>query len=170
MERVLTTEFMQREALDGFGPDVEVRYAPDLVDHRADLLNAVGEVSALIVRNRTQVDAELLEAAPSLRVVGRLGVGLDNIDLEACEARGVTVCPATGANTLAVAEYIIAAALRLVRGAFDARAEMIAGDWPRADLIGGRDFGPGYGALGLWWYRAGGGGAGRCPRHGDHRA
>jgi len=53
------------------------------------------------VRNRTQVNAALLAAAPRLRVVGRLGVGLDNIDLERCKARNVTVIPATGANAQA---------------------------------------------------------------------
>ena len=53
-------------------------------------------------RNRTQVDADLLARAPALRVVGRLGVGLDNIDMAACKARGITVFPATGATALGV--------------------------------------------------------------------
>ena len=60
------------------------------------------------MRNRTQVDDALLAAAPALAVVGRLGVGLDNIDVAACEARGVEVRPALGANATAVAEYVIA--------------------------------------------------------------
>jgi (S)-sulfolactate dehydrogenase len=82
------------------------------------------------------VTAELLDAAPGLEVVGRLGVGLDNIDLAACEARGVAVRPATGANAAAVAEYVVGALLLLVRGVFDAGPRMTAGEWPRADLVG----------------------------------
>ena len=70
------------------------------------------------MRNRTQVDAALLAAPTVLKVVGRLGVGLDNIDVAACEARGVAVIPATGANALAVAEYVIGTAMLLLRGAY----------------------------------------------------
>jgi (S)-sulfolactate dehydrogenase len=85
-------------------------------------------------------------------VVGRLGVGLDNIDLDACRARGIAVCPATGANESAVAEYVIAATLALLRGAFSASPAMIAGGWPREALIGrevaGRTMGlVGFGAI-----------------------
>ena len=62
-----------------------------------------------MVRNQTQVDQELLEHCPTLEMVGRLGVGLDNIDTGACEQRGIDVVPATGTNAIAVAEYVIAA-------------------------------------------------------------
>ena len=72
----------------------DVRYEPELVDRRNGLLQAMAEADALIVRNRSQVDAALLASAPRLRAVGRLGVGLDNIDLTAC-ARGIAVVPAT---------------------------------------------------------------------------
>ncbi|TRD19786.1 hydroxyacid dehydrogenase [Palleronia caenipelagi] len=139
---------MDEEALTRFGAEVSVFYDPTLVEDRPSLLAAVAEVDALIVRNRTRVDAEVLEAAPRLRVIGRLGVGLDNIDLNACAVRGVTVRPATGANTLSVAEYVIAAMLMLVRGCFDARAQMEAGDWPRTSLIGGEIAGRRLGLLG----------------------
>ena len=61
-----------------------MRYEPELVDRRNGLLQAMAEADALIVRNRSQVDAALLASAPRLRAVGRLGVGLDNIDLTAC--------------------------------------------------------------------------------------
>jgi (S)-sulfolactate dehydrogenase len=93
----------------------------------------------LIVRNRTQVDASLLAGAPRLKVVGRLGVGLDNIDLPACEARRIDVIPATGANARSVAEYVIGAALLLRRQAYGASAAVAAGEWPRAALAQGRE-------------------------------
>ena len=146
MKRVVVTEFMDEAALEGFGAGYDVRYDPALVDDRAATLAALIEADAVIVRNRTTVDAELLAAAPGLRAVGRLGVGLDNIDAVACEARGVSVHPATGANAASVAEYVIAAVMVLVRGAFASNAAMLAGEWPRGALgrggeVGGRTLG-----------------------------
>jgi (S)-sulfolactate dehydrogenase len=89
------------------------------------------------VRNRTQVDATLLDAAPKLKVVGRLGVGLDNIDLVLCERRGVAVCPAMGAGTVSVAEYVIAALLVLLRrSTYRCTESVIAGEWPRTIVVG----------------------------------
>jgi (S)-sulfolactate dehydrogenase len=69
-------------------------------------------------------------------VVGRLGVGLDNIDLEACRERGVTVCPATGANDAAVAEWVIVCVMTLLRGSFLLRRQMLDGEWPRSHAMG----------------------------------
>ena len=127
---------MDTAALDTLGPDASVLYEPELVDDRQALLQAVSDADGLIVRNRTQVDTALLDAAPSLRVVGRLGVGLDNIDSGACAARDVTVCPAIGANAASVAEYVLTSALLLLRPAYDLNARMLAGEWPRADAVG----------------------------------
>ena len=71
--------------------------------------------------------------------MGRLGVGLDNIDVPACAARDVLVIPATGANALAVAEYVIGVAMVLLRGTYFATAEVAAGKWPRGALSSGRE-------------------------------
>jgi (S)-sulfolactate dehydrogenase len=133
---VVISEFMDQAAVDTLAADFDVLYEPDLVDRPEDLIAAIGSARGLIVRNRTQVRGPVLEAAGSLRVVGRLGVGLDNIDLAACEARGVEVCPATGANDTAVAEYVIAAALNLLRGAYAASESVRSGEWPRQSCIG----------------------------------
>lgn len=151
MSTVVVTEFMDEAALAGFGAGYTVRYAPALVDDRPAMLAALAEADAVIVRNRTRVDAALLAAAPRLRAVGRLGVGLDNIDLPACAARGVAVLPATGANALSVAEYVVTAALILLRGCWRAEAAMLAGAWPRNDLIGGEAAGR---VLGLFGFGA----------------
>ena len=134
---VVVSEFMDEVALSDFGNDISVNYEPSLVDDRAGLFAALANADAVIVRNRTQVNQDMLDAAPRLRVVGRLGVGLDNIDLDACKSRDVAVLPATGANTLSVVEYVIGAALTLVRGAYFSNAAMIAGDWPRGTLGNG---------------------------------
>lgn len=134
---VVVSEFMDEVALSDFGNDISVNYEPSLVDDRAGLFAALANADAVIVRNRTQVNQDMLDAAPRLRVVGRLGVGLDNIDLDACKSRDIAVLPATGANTLSVVEYVIGAALTLVRGAYFSNAAMIAGDWPRGTLGNG---------------------------------
>ncbi|MFC4277649.1 hydroxyacid dehydrogenase [Achromobacter aloeverae] len=136
---IVISEFMDAPAVDALRRDFDVRYEPDLVDQRDDLLRAVATADALIVRNRTRVDAGLLAAAPRLRAVGRLGVGLDNIDVPACEARGIAVLPAVGANARSVAEYVIATVLLLLRGAYGATAQVAAGDWPRNALSHGRE-------------------------------
>ncbi|MGA8032768.1 MAG: NAD(P)-dependent oxidoreductase, partial [Casimicrobiaceae bacterium] len=137
--RIVITEFMDGDAVAALARRFDVAYDRDLVDREADLRAQVADADALIVRNRTQVDAALLASAVNLRVVGRLGVGLDNIDTAACAARRIEVIPATGANALAVAEYVIAMAMVLLRGAYQSSADVAAGGWPRAALSGGRE-------------------------------
>ena len=137
--KVVVSEFMDQPAVAKLRTRFGVTYAPQLVDDRAALLSQLHSADALIVRNRTRVDAELLAAAPRLRVVGRLGVGLDNIDLPACAARDIQVIPASGANARAVAEYVVATAMLLLRGAYLSSAEVAAGAWPRARLSEGRE-------------------------------
>ncbi|MEK0081976.1 hydroxyacid dehydrogenase [Benzoatithermus flavus] len=133
---IVVSEFMDEAALDGLRSEFEVHYDPTLADRPRELELLVSAARALIVRNRTRVQGPLLAAARRLEVVGRLGVGLDNIDLDACRARGIEVLPATGANAVAVAEYVIAAALVLLRGVFAATDAMLEGQWPRERLVG----------------------------------
>ena len=139
--KIVITEFMDAAAVDVLRAGFATHYEPTLVDQRGDLLGQLVDVDALIVRNRTKVDIALLDAAPSLKVVGRLGVGLDNIDVDACAARGIGVIPATGANAAAVAEYVIGTAMALLRQAYTRSAETAAGMWPRPALSNGRELG-----------------------------
>ena len=153
MADIVITEFMDAGAVDSLRAGFEVHYGPDLHEDPAGIADLLGPARALIVRNRTRVDAGLLAAGPRLVAVGRLGVGLDNIDLDACAEREVSVHPATGANVVAVAEYVIAAALVMLRGAYRASGRVLAGEWPRTALIGreasGRTLGVvGFGAIG----------------------
>ena len=136
MRKIVISEFMDEEAIREGLSDYSVVYDPKLVDDPARLSAELADAVALIVRNRTEVRGHLLEAATRLRVVGRLGVGLDNIDIDACKTRGIAVFPATGANDDSVAEYVIACALLLLRGAYRATAEVASGEWPRMRLIG----------------------------------
>lgn len=136
MAVVVISEFMDQAAVDDLAAEFDVLYDPGLVDRADDLAAAMAGAQALIVRNRTQVRGALLESAANLQVVGRLGVGLDNIDVAACEQRGIAVCPATGANDVAVAEYVVATAMMLLRDAYMAGADIIAGGWPRQRCMG----------------------------------
>lgn len=148
MPDIVISEFMDQAAVDSVTSDYQVVYDPSLVDRPEELAALLSDARALVVRNRTQVTAQLLEAAPKLKVVGRLGVGLDNIDIAACEARGVAVCPATGANDLSVAEWVIACAMMLFRVAFSARAKVLDGQWPRNACMGRETAGKSLGLVG----------------------
>ena len=136
MPDIVICEFIDEAAISEGLAGYDVLYDPQLVDRPAELLKAVADARALIVRNRTQVRGELLAACKSVKVIGRLGVGLDNIDVAACEARGIAVFPATGANDLSVAEWVISTAMVLLRGAYHATPDVIAGSWPRNRLMG----------------------------------
>ncbi|MCZ4315915.1 hydroxyacid dehydrogenase [Comamonadaceae bacterium G21597-S1] len=137
--QIVISEFMDQRAVAQLQEHHDVVYDPSLVDNMPRLLQCAATADALIVRNRTQVRGELLGALARCKVIGRLGVGLDNIDVAGCEARGMAVIPATGANALSVAEYVITAAMMLLRGAFASSADVAAGRWPRNALGNGRE-------------------------------
>ncbi len=152
--KIVITEFIDESVLPALRAVHDVVYDPVLVDDAPRLMAEAATADAIIVRNRTQVRGELLAALKRCRVVGRLGVGLDNIDVAACEARGMRVIPATGANALSVAEYVIGSAMLLLRGAYQSTAAMAAGGWPRNALSYGREIAGktlglvGFGAIG----------------------
>ncbi len=139
MKKIVIAEFMDLPAVESLKPEFNVVYDPTLVDDAARLVALVQDCDALVVRNRTQVRGELLAACRKATVIGRLGVGLDNIDVPACEARGMKVIPATGANALAVAEYVIGTAMLLLRGVYQSSDKVADGSWPRAAMSNGRE-------------------------------
>lgn len=110
---------------------------------------ALDDAEAIIVRNQTQVTAALLESAPRLRVIGRLGVGLDNIDLAAARARNIVVTAGRNANAIAVAEYVLAAMLHIVRDMAAANASVRAGEWNRTRFGGTELWGRTLGLVGV---------------------
>lgn len=139
MAQIVISEFIDDCALPLLQAQHQVVYDPQLVDKPALLIEQARGAQALIVRNRTQVRGALLEALTQCQVVGRLGVGLDNIDTAGCAARGITVAPATGANAASVAEYVIGTAFVLLRGAYTSTSAVAQGQWPRAALLDGRE-------------------------------
>jgi D-3-phosphoglycerate dehydrogenase len=114
-----------------------------------ELLQVIGDYDALVVRSRTRVTAQVFESAERLKVVGRAGVGVDNIDLEAAGVHGVTVVNAPTSTSLAVAELTLALMLALARHIPRADAGMKAGTWLKQDLTGSELHGKTLGILGL---------------------
>ena len=166
MAAIVICEFMDEDAIKSVLAGYDVLYDAALVERRSRL---AGGACRCARADRAQPHAgerrtagEGAEAA----AVGRLGVGLDNIDVAACKARGVAVYPATGANDVSVVEYVIATMLTLLRGAYGATGAVIEGKWPRTALIGGREANGkilgivGFGAIGRKV-----GGAASCARH-----
>ncbi|MDX1660831.1 MAG: phosphoglycerate dehydrogenase [Gemmatimonadota bacterium] len=128
-------------------PDVEV-LAPGSVERNA-LMGAIGDADALIVRSGTTVDAELLDRAERLRVIGRAGVGLDNVDVDAATDRGVLVMNTPGANATATAEHAWALLLALCRRVPAAHASVRRGEWERKAFVGTQLEGKTLGVVGL---------------------
>jgi D-3-phosphoglycerate dehydrogenase len=132
-------KIMITDGLDQHG--LEILRTAALVDDRygitaEELLREAPGYEALIVRSRTRVTKDVIEASPKLHVVGRAGVGVDNIDLQAAVARGVTVVNAPHASTTAVAEHTLALMLALARLIPRADLTMKSGSWIKQDLEG----------------------------------
>ena len=146
---ILITEFMDEDAINLLMKKYDVYYDISLAEDSNSLVKLINKMKALIVRNKTLVTRELIENAPNLTCVGRLGVGLDNIDLNACEEQNITVYPALGANSHSVAEYVICASMLLLRKAYFKKNEMIAGNWPRQESSGSEVYGKTLGLIGF---------------------
>jgi D-3-phosphoglycerate dehydrogenase len=135
MARILVTEEIADNGLDalraaGHHVDVQLDLTPET------LLSAVPGAAALIIRSATTVTAEVLAAGTELVVVGRAGIGLDNVDLAAATERGVMVCNAPQSNTITTAEHTMAMLLSLARNVPQAHAALKAGKWERSKWTG----------------------------------
>ena len=149
MTRVIITEFMDESEVSRLSSHHEVLYNPDLHSKINSLLDSITDTQALIIRNKTLVNRELIDASKDLRVIGRLGVGLDNIDTTYCREKGISIVIADGANTDSVAEYVVTGLLVLFRGIMDSTSRIINGEWPRGDFIGTEVKGKTLGIVGL---------------------
>ena len=129
-------------------PEFEVVVLPKRLSE-AELLPVVKDVVAMVVRSETKVTRKIIEAAPLLRVVGRAGVGVDNVDVEAATQRGVVVMNTPGGNTISTAELSFAMILSLARKVPQACASMAAGKWDRKQFQGAELSGKTLGVLGL---------------------
>ncbi|HLE80914.1 MAG TPA: phosphoglycerate dehydrogenase, partial [Dehalococcoidia bacterium] len=132
--KVLVSEAIAEDGLDVLRQRTEVDYRPNL--KKDQLLEAIPEYDALVVRSNTRVTAEVIEAGKNLKVVARAGVGVDNIDVAAATRKGVVVVNAPGGSTTAAAEHTIAMMLSLARHIPHAHASLRAGKWQRQDFMG----------------------------------
>ena len=144
---VLIADKLAESTVAALGDQVEVRWVdgPD----REKLLAAVPEADALLVRSATTVDAEVLAAAPKLKIVARAGVGLDNVDVDAATARGVLVVNAPTSNIHSAAEHALALLLAAAREIPAADASLREHTWKRSKFSGTEIYGKTVGVVGL---------------------
>jgi D-3-phosphoglycerate dehydrogenase len=145
--RVLVAEPLAREGVELLGRQHEVDERPGL--SRDELCAAIGDYDALVVRSQVKVDAELIAAGRRLVVVGRAGVGVDNVDLEAATRAGITVVNAPTGNTIAAAEHTLALLFALARHIAAADASVRRGEWKRSQFTGTELRGKTLGIVGL---------------------
>lgn len=136
MPDVLIAEQVTGPAIDRLAAAFAVEYAPHMWRSPAELLTAIRDVRALIVRNQTQVTDAVLSAGRRLEIVARAGVGLDNIDVAAAAAAGIVVTATPAANAVSVAELTLAFLLALARPIIDADADAKSGGWGRQQFTG----------------------------------
>jgi len=148
MSRVLVSEPLAERGLDAMraaGLDVDVQTGLSA----EQLLDAIKGAHALVIRSATQVTAELLAAADELVVVGRAGIGLDNVDVAEATRRGVMVVNAPQSNILSAAEHTLALLLSQARNVPQANADLKAGQWNRSKWEGVELHGKTLGIVGL---------------------
>ena len=131
---VLIAEELSPATVDALGPDFEIRRCNGA--DRAELLPAITDADAILVRSATKVDAEALAAATRLKVVARAGVGLDNVDVKAATQSGVMVVNAPTSNIVSAAELAVALMLAAARNVAPANAALKEGEWKRSKYTG----------------------------------
>lgn len=147
MKRVLITEAIDKEGITSLEEENHVTIQEGLTQER--LLEIISKYHALIIRSRTEVTKEIIEAGKNLRVIGRAGVGVDNIDLETATRKGVVVLNAPKGNTIAAAEHTIALMLSLARNIPHAHYSLKQGDWKKKDFLGVELYNKTLGIIGL---------------------
>ena len=169
MFRILITDDLSPQSLERLKAAEDANF--DMV-HRPSLerlREIIPSYDALIIRSSVEVGADLLEAASQLKVIGRGGMGLDNVDIDAASLRGVIVMNTPGANTVATAEHAVALLLALCRHVPQADVSMRGGEWARSQFTGVQLYRKtlgivGLGRIGATAHRRGGGATpGRTP-------
>jgi D-3-phosphoglycerate dehydrogenase len=147
MKKVLIPEELSKEGISKLSEKYEVEYLPDCT--RAELLEAVKSTNALIVRSATKVDKEVIAAAKELEVIGRAGVGVDNIDIEAATEAGVMVANAPLSNIVSAAEHALGLLIATARNIPQGHNDLVKGSWNRSKYTGVELAGKTLGILGF---------------------
>ena len=132
--KILITEFMETKSVELLKKKFDITVDLELSKNHNKLKDSINNFDVLIVRNKTQVNQEILEKASALKFIGRLGVGLDNIDTEYCKKNNIHVQPATGMNADSVAEFVIHSSLSLLKNIPLMHQETLLGNWPRTAI------------------------------------
>ncbi len=145
--RILVSDSLAEEGLEVLRQEAEVEVKTDLTPQQ--LAEAIGQYDAIVVRSATKVTAEVIEAGQRLRVIGRAGVGVDNIDVEKATERGIMVVNAPTPTVVAVAEHTMALLLATARHVPRADASLREGKWLKKQLVGTTVAGKVLGIVGL---------------------
>jgi D-3-phosphoglycerate dehydrogenase len=149
MAKVLVSDPLSEEGLkilqESGGLQVDVR--TDLTPEQ--LKGVIGDYDALVVRSATKVTRDVISAAARLKVIGRAGVGLDNVDLEAATQKGIIVMNTPAGNTMSTAEHTVSMILSLARNIPQASASVKRGEWKRSKFTGVELYGKTLGIVGL---------------------
>lgn len=146
---ILITENIDGPAIGRLEKQFKVLRDGNLWNDKGRLAEQLAQARAVIVRNQTKMDAELINGAKSLVVIGRAGVGYDNIDVKAASKRGVVVSYAPNENTISTAEHAFALILGLYRKLPSAHLSTTSGEWDRYNLVGRELYGKTVGILGF---------------------
>ena len=147
--KVLISDSLSKEAVEilqkekELTVDVNTKYTPD------QLKDVIKNYDALVVRSGTKVTKEIIEAANKLKIVGRAGVGLDNVDVEAASKKGVIVVNTPAGNTISTAEHAFTMMLALSRNIPQADLSMKKGEWKRNEFMGVELYNKTIGIIGL---------------------
>ena len=134
MKKIIITEFINESSLIKLKRKFEINYNEKLWQNAEKINEIIKDFDGLIVRNKTNVNKHLIDAGNKLKFIGRLGVGLDNIDVEYCKSKKIHVQPATGMNADSVAEYVLTSAMALIKKIPILHEGTIIGEWPRTTI------------------------------------
>ena len=135
MTKILITEFIDSQSLQNINKKFDVIYKKDAWQNKDFLEKEIQKFDGVIVRNKTSLDKNILINASNLKFIGRLGVGLDNIDTEYCKKNNIIVQPATGMNSDSVAEYVVNSSLTLLKKSQIINEQTLQGKWPRTSIV-----------------------------------
>ena len=149
MPKVLVSDPVAKEGIEILQKGFDVDVKPGM--EKSELINIIGDYDALVVRSETKVTADVLEAAKNLKIIGRAGVGVDNIDVPLATQKGILVVNSPAGNTIAAAELTMAMMLSLSRNIPQGHQMLRAGEWKaaRKGLVGNELYGKTLGVLGL---------------------
>ncbi|NJL81007.1 MAG: phosphoglycerate dehydrogenase [Richelia sp. RM2_1_2] len=147
MSKVLVSDSIDQAGIDILSQvanvDVKLNLKPE------ELQQIIGEYDALMIRSGTQVTQEIIEAATNLKIIGRAGVGVDNVDVPAATRRGIVVVNSPEGNTIAAAEHALAMMMAMSRNIADANASVKSGEWDRKSFVGTEVYKKTLGIVGL---------------------